>query len=209
MTAVGTDVAHGMAAAMTVHVRPVIALTDDEFLSLCRLNENLRLERTARGDLVIMTPTGWETGRRNAAIVAQLAQWATRDGTGVATDASPGFRLANGAVRAPDAAWVAKTHLVELTADQRRRFLPLSPDFVIELRSPTDQLSDLQAKMAEYVDNGTRLGWLIDPEEERVYTYQPGRTVECLERPAEVSGDPVLPGFVLDLREIWEPPLPG
>lgn len=188
---------------LTVHLRPVINLTDGEFFEFCQLNRDLRFERTAHGDLVIMTPTGWNTSRRNAKIVAQLEVWATREGSGVASDSSGGFRLPNGAVRAPDAAWVARSRLLALTADQTATFLPLCPDFVVELRSPSDDLRDLQVKMEEYRDNGARLGWLIDPEERRVHVYRLDGGVTCLEQPAEISGDPVLPGFVLDLRDLW------
>ena len=133
----------------------------------------------------------------------QLRLWAKRDGTGTTFGSSTGFRLPNKAVRSPDAAWVRKSRLAKLTAKQKKKFLPLCLDFAIELRSPTDSLSILQDKMQEYLDNGAQLGWLIDPERKRVYIYRPQAPIEQLERPETVSGDPVLAGFVLDLREVW------
>jgi Uma2 family endonuclease len=188
---------------LIVYLRPVLELTDDQFFELCQINRDLRIERTARGELVIMPPTGWKTGERNAEITLQLRTWAKQDGTGVVTDSSAGFKLPNGADRSPDAAWIRHERLVTLTPEQKEKFLPLCPDFVIELRSPTDSLTLLQSKMQEYLDNGAQLGWLIDPIQWRVYVYRPQLLVEILENPDTVSGDPVLPGFTLDLREIW------
>ncbi|MBI3798530.1 MAG: Uma2 family endonuclease [Deltaproteobacteria bacterium] len=188
---------------ITVYLRPVVELTDDQFFEFCQINRDLRIERTARGELLIMPPTGWETSGDNAEITMQLRVWAKRDGTGTSTDSSGGFKLPNGATRSPDAAWITHSRLAALTAEQRKKFLPLCPDFALELRSPTDSLTALQAKMQEYLDNGARLGWLIDPEQRRVYVYRPQTPIEILENPETVSGDPVLPGFILDLREIW------
>jgi len=177
---------------------------DEELFDLCSRNPELRIERTAEGKLIVMTPAGWESSHRNLEIALALGAWAKRDGTGVASDSS-GFLLPNGAMRSPDAAWVVRSRLAEIPPEAKRRFLPLCPDFVVELRSPSDSLDELQAKMEEYRVNGARLGWLIDPEERRVYVYRPERPVEALDRPGEVSGDPELPGFVLDLAAIWEP----
>ena len=137
----------------------------------------------------------------------QVWAWSERDGTGAAFDSNGGFVLPNGAMRAPDAAWVRRERLAELTAEQKRKFLPLCPDFVVELRSPTDPLAKIQTKMQEYLENGARLGWLIDPEERKVHVYRPGEPVRILENHEKVSGDPVLSGFFLDLRRIWEPGL--
>jgi Uma2 family endonuclease len=192
---------------MVLHTHPALDMDEEQFFEFCQQNKDLRMERTAEGDLEVMPPTGWETGNRNAWIVAQLASWAVQDDTGAATDSSGGYRLPNGAVRAPDAAWVRRERLAELTPEQKQKFLPLCPDFVIELRSPTDSLAIIQAKMQEYGENGARLGWLIDPEERKVHVYRPGETPHLLENPVEVSGEPVLPGFTLDLRRIWEPRL--
>jgi Uma2 family endonuclease len=188
---------------ITMHLRPVIEMTDDQFFEFCQLNRDLRIERTAQGELLIMPPTGGETGERNAEITMQLRLWAKRDGTGTTFDSSSGFVFPNGAIRSPDAAWTAHSRLATLTTEQKKKFLPLCPDFALELRSPTDSLVTLQAKMQEYLDNGTLLGWLIDSEQRRVYVYRPQTLVEILENPETVSGDPVLPGFTLDLREIW------
>ncbi len=188
---------------IVLRLRPALDLTEEQFFELCQINRELWIERNAEGQLVIMAPAGWETADREAEITMQLRQWAKRDQTGVVTSSAAGFRLPNGAVRAPDAARVLKTRLATVPPEQRKQFLPLCPDFVLELRSPTDRLQDLQAKMVEYVANGARLGWLLDPEARQVYVYRPGAAVERLEGPETIAGDPVLPGFVLDLKEIW------
>ncbi len=188
---------------VVLRLRPAVELSEDQFFELCQINRELWIERNAEGELLIMPPAGWETGDRNAEITMQLRQWAKRDGTGVATDSSGGYRLPNTAVRAPDAAWIRRSRVAEIPPGQRQKFIPACPDFVLELRSPSDTLRDLQRKMQEYVDNGAQLGWLLDPEPRHVYVYRPGAPVERLENPETVSGDPVLPGFSLDLREIW------
>jgi Uma2 family endonuclease len=189
---------------LVLHLRPALEMSDEQFFQFCQLNQDLRIERTAEGDLEIMPPTGWESGHRNAGIVAQLWTWALQDGTGVVSDSSGGFTLPNGAVRAPDAAWVRKSRLRGLTAEQKERFLPLCPDFVIELRSPSDQLTVLTNKMREYIENGAVLGWLIDAPDRRVYVYRPNAAVERLDQPAALSGEPELPGFTLDLKLVWD-----
>lgn len=191
--------------ALQVHLRPVLQLSDDELLELCRINKELHIERTAEGDLEIMSPAGLESSHRNVLILLALGLWAEKDGRGVVTDSSGGFLLPNGAMRAPDAAWVLRSRLETVPSEQRKKFLPLAPDFVVELRSPSDSPQKLAAKMEEYRDQGTRLGWLIEPEERRVSIYRPGQSVEVLETPAEVEGDPELPGFVLQLEKIWQP----
>ncbi|MCS7080064.1 MAG: Uma2 family endonuclease [Chloracidobacterium sp.] len=194
------------ATGLRLRLGPELRFTDEQFERLCRQNRDLRIEMTAEGDLILMPPTGWMTGDRNAEITMQLRLWAKRDGTGVATDSSTGFTLPNGAKRSPDAAWVLRERLAALTPEQREGFLPLCPDFVVELRSRTDALADLHEKMTEYIRNGARLGWLIDPETQTVYVYRPEAEVVVLERPMALPGDPELPGFVLDLTEIWTPP---
>ncbi len=186
-----------------LHFQPVIEVSDEEFYAFCRLNRDVCIERNAQGDVIIMPPAGGETSERNAEITMQLRFWAKGDGTGASFDSSGGFRLPNGAVRSPDAAWIEHTRLNALSLRDRRRFVPLCPDFVIELRSESDQLAPLQEKMQEYLDNGLGLGWLIDPYTERVYVYRSGLPIEELERPSRISGDPVLRGFELDLDEIW------
>jgi Uma2 family endonuclease len=187
----------------TVHVRPVINLDDEQFYELCQLNRDLRMERNAQGDVVIMPPVGGETSDQNAEITMQLRLWAKRDARGTTFDSSGGFLLPNGTVRSPDASWIEKARLEALDAEERQRFIPLCPSFVIELRSPTDRLRHLQEKMQEYLDNGTRLGWLIDPQEKRVHVYRPHLPAAVVDGPSQIAGDPVLPGFVLDLSEIW------
>jgi Uma2 family endonuclease len=180
-----------------------LRLSDAELLELCRRNPELRIERTAEGDLIVMSPVGGESARRNARLVAALVNWADEDSTGVVYDSSGGFILPNGAMRSPDAAWVPKSRLSGLSEEQREGFLPLCPDFVIELRSPSDTLGDLRAKMEAYVAGGAGLGWLIDPAERRVYVYRAGAEVEVLEDHRRLSASPELPGFVLDLELIW------
>ncbi|HJR07693.1 MAG TPA: Uma2 family endonuclease [Pyrinomonadaceae bacterium] len=180
-----------------------LGLTDEKFLELCLDNPNLRLEMTAKGELIVIGPASSETGRRNAGLTFRLCQWAEQDGTGICFDSSACFTFPNGAKLSPDASWVRRDRYEALTEDERERFAPLCPDFVIELRSKTDRLSRLQSKMSEYIANGARLGWLIDPAARRVYVYRPDHETETLDAPDEIAGDPVLPNFRLQLREIW------
>ena len=188
---------------LIVQMEPVLHLTEDAFFEFCQINRDLRIERNAFGELIIMPPTGGKTGERNAEITMQLGVWAKRDGTGTLFESSCGFQLPNDSVRSPDASWVRQSRLNALSPEQREKFLPLCPDFVIELRSPTDSPLALQEKMQEYTDNGTQLGWLIDPAQRRIYVYRPQASVQTLDNPETLSGDPVLAGFTLDLREIW------
>jgi Uma2 family endonuclease len=189
---------------LTVRLLPVVNLTDDQLYEFCQINSELRIERTAEGDLLIMPPAVWETSHQNSEVNLQLGVWAKQDNTGLVSDSSGGFLLPNGAMRSPDAAWVRRSRLSGLSRAQRQKFLPLCPDFVIELRSPSDSLRSLQAKMEEYIENGAQLGWLLDSQRRRVYVYRPQRQVETLEDPATLAGDPELPGFTLDMREIWK-----
>ena len=181
-------------------------LTDDLLLELSSLNEALRLEKNAKGELEILPPAHSPTGRKNSRVTARLDNWAESDERGEAYDSSAGFTLPNGAVRSPDASWILKTRLEELTQEQRQGFWRICPDFVIEIRSSSDTLRGLQRKMEEYIENGVRLGWLIDSldQRRRVYVYRPGSEVEILEGPESLSGEPELPGFILDLQFIWE-----
>lgn len=190
---------------LILNAGPDVALTNEQFFRLCLANRDLRLERSAKGDLIVMPPSGGKTGARNSNMVMQVAAWAQIDGSGVSFDSSTGFELPNGAMRSPDVAWVRRTRLARLTAEQKERFLPLCPDFVVELLSPSDSLSMTQEKLEEYLANGAQLGWLIDPTPRRVYVYRPGAAVEPLDNPMHLAGDPVLPGFALDLAPIWEP----
>ena len=186
-----------------VRIRPVGLFSDEQFYEFCRLNSDLDIERTAQGDLLIMAPASFRSSHINLRIVLQLGRWAERDGTGVATESSGGFILPNSAMRAPDAAWIRRNRLTTVPQEQQDRFLPLCPDFAIELRSPSDTLDAARAKMSEYLDNGLRLGWLIDPFARRVYVYRPGADVDVLDDPDGVDGAPVLPGFRLNLGRIW------
>ena len=191
-----------MPYSLVINVKSV-GLTDRQFYQLCRDNPDLRLELTARKDLILMAPTGSKTGWRNSRLNHRLVSWAEDDGTGLTFDSSTGFTLPNGAKRSPDAAWVRRERWDALTEAEQEEFAPICPDFVLELRSPRDLLSTLQAKMSEYLENGAQLGWLIDPQHRQVFVYRPAQPVECLESPTTVSGDPLLPGFVLNLLEIW------
>ena len=188
---------------LVVRLRPAIELTEDQFFEFCQINSELRFERTAEGELLIMTPEGGETGARSGDITMQLGIWAKKDGTGVFFGSSTGFRLPDTSMRAPDAAWMLRSRWEQIRPEERRKFIPACPDFVLELRSPSDTLRDQQDKMERYLRNGARLGWLLDPEPRHVYVYRPGAPVERLENPENVSGDPLLPGFVLDLQDIW------
>ncbi len=180
-----------------------VQLTDEQFMLLCRENPELRLEMTAQHELVIMPPTGSKTGWRNSKLTQRLANWAETDGTGLVFDSSTGFRLPNGAKRSPDVSWLRRARWEALTEAQQNGFAPLCPDFVVELRSQQDQLSVLQEKMQEYLATGAQLGWLIDPLEKRVHIYRSKQTVEIRNDPASLDGEVVLPGFVLDVRELW------
>lgn len=189
--------------ALTVNLESVIEMTDEQFFKLCQANRDLRFERTAKGELIIMPPTGGETGNRNGKITQQLFNWTDADGSGIAFDSSTCFKLPNGADRSPDAAWIKLEKWNTLTDEQKEKFPPISPDFVIELLSPSDSLKVTQEKMREYIDNGVRLGILINRKSRQVEIYKSGKEVEVLDSPATVSGEDVLKGFVLNLGMIW------
>ncbi|WP_293152063.1 MULTISPECIES: Uma2 family endonuclease [unclassified Microcoleus] len=181
-----------------------LLVTGEQFEALTLANPDLRLERTAQGELIVNPPTGGESGNSNLSISGQLDRWCElNEDLGKGFDSSTGFILPNGARRSPDASWVSRTRWEALTAKERKGFVPLCPEFVVELRSASDSLSTLQAKMREYIDNGERLGWLIDPQNRRVEIYRQQAEVEILINPAELSGEDVLPGFVLNLRRVW------
>ncbi len=186
-----------------LNMPPVAKLTDEQFYQLCQANRDLRFERNETGDLIIMSPTGGETSNRNGRLIQQLFNWSDRDNTGIAFDSSGGFKLPNNADRSPDAAWIPLEKWNALTLEQKQKFLPLCPDFIIELRSPSDSLKTLQDKMQEYMENGTRLGWLINPQDKQVEIYRQDREVEVLNSPNSLSGENVLPGFILNLELIW------
>jgi len=178
-------------------------ITAEQFEEICRKYRDLRLELTSSGELIVMPPTGMETGVRNADLTYQLMAWSKKDGTGVCCDSSTLFTLPNNALRSPDASWVGREKWDSLTAQQKVSFAPICPDFVVELRSKSDRLAVLFNKMSEYIANGASLGWLIDPTTRRVYVYRPGEEVVVLDNPETVSGDPLLPGFNLNLTELW------
>ena len=191
---------------IVLRLSPVIELTKDQFLAFCEMNDTVRIERTAGGELEIMPPVDLYTGNKELDIAAQLRNWTRRGGRGIAFGPSAGFILPNGAVRSPDAARISKSRLAKLTTEDKRGFGHICPDFVIELRSQSDSLAALKAKMEEYMENGARLGWLIDPQNRRVYVYRPDSEIETLENPENVSAEPELKAFALDLNEIWAQP---
>jgi Uma2 family endonuclease len=188
---------------LPLRLQPATRMSDDALYEFCRMNRDLRIERTKEGEIVIMAPTGAETGRRNFELIVAFGLWVRSDGSGVGFDSSTGFILPNGAERSPDLAWVKRERWDALTDEQRRKFAPLCPDFVIELRSPSDDLDELKVKMIEYVENGAALGWLIDPDERRVYVYRPSLKAECLETPSQISGEPLLPGLSIETKILW------
>ncbi|QSJ16724.1 Uma2 family endonuclease [Nostoc sp. UHCC 0702] len=188
---------------IVLQLQPAITMTDDQFYEFCQLNLDFRIERNAAGELIIMPPTGSETDQCNFDIIVQLGIWTKQDGTGVGFGSSGGFTLPNGAVKSPDAAWIKRTRWEAIPSEQRKKFAPICPEFVIELRSDSDSLQVLQDKMQEYIDNGTQLGWLIDRKQRQVFIYRPNTTVEVLDKPKTLSGELLLPGFVLDLSQIW------
>jgi Uma2 family endonuclease len=189
--------------ALTVNLQSVLELTDEQFFNLCQANRDLRFERTATGELIIMPPTGGETGNKNARITQQLMNWTDADGTGIAFDSSTGFKLPNGADRSPDASWIKLKRWDALTQEEKQKFPPICPDFVVELLSPSDSLKVAQEKMREYIDNGVRLGWLINRKSREVEIYRIGQEVEVLGSPVSLSGEDVLPRFVLNLEAVW------
>ncbi|MCX5961975.1 MAG: Uma2 family endonuclease [Cyanobacteria bacterium] len=181
------------------------AITDEEFEKICRENRDRKFERTAQGELVIMSLTGGSTGERNAELNGQLWLWNRQAKLGHIYDSSTGFRLPNGAIQSPDAAWVSQSRWDALTPEQRKKWVPLCPDFVVELKSPSDDIADLQTKMLEYQENGLKLGWLIDPDRQLVEVYQADRSMELLSNPEEISADEIMAGFVLKLAGILTP----
>jgi len=193
---------HDVGPLFTVNFKS-IRLTDAQFEQLCSDNRDLRLELTFEGELIVMPPAGSKTGLRNARLNQRLANWADIDGSGVCFDSSTGFTLPNGAKYSPDSAWINRHRWDALTTEEQEGFAPLCPDFVIELRSHSDGLSRLRNKMQEYIENGAHLAWLIDPIKRQVYIYRQAQDVEVPADPETISGDPLLPGFTLQLAEIW------
>ncbi|WP_353260250.1 Uma2 family endonuclease [Prochlorothrix hollandica] len=188
---------------VTLTLPPALRLSDRTFEELCHHNPTLRLERTAQGDLIAMTPAGSETGSRNADLLGQLWYWNHQTKRGIVFDSSAGFTLPNRAIRSPDAAWIEKSRWAAIPLEQRQKFAPICPDFVLELKSPSDDLPPLQGKLEEYIANGAQLGWLIDPSLKTVHCYRPKHPPDLLQNPKSLSGSPLLPNFTLDLTLIW------
>jgi Uma2 family endonuclease len=181
-----------------------LRLTDDEFFDFCVRNKGWRIERAANGNIEIMLPAGCAGSSGNAELTFQFKLWARKEGTGRVFDCSAGFKLPNRAVRSPDVAWVRKSRLKAFSRAAKEKFLPLCPDFVLELRSPSDRYAALQRKMEEYIRYGARLGWLLEPNSKEVSIYRPGERPEILVDPEELSGESVLKGFILDVQAVWE-----
>lgn len=183
---------------------PFFKMSDEQFFDFCQSNRDVRIERSSQGEVIIMPPTGWETGDKNAEITTQLRNWTKQNGRGKSADSSAGYKMPNGAIMSPDASWISNERLEKISPDKRRKFLPLAPDFVIELRSESDSLAKLKEKMQEYIENGVSLGWLIDAGERKIYVYRPNNETEILENPSEISGEPLLQDFTLNLEDIWD-----
>jgi Uma2 family endonuclease len=192
-----------MVALPPIRIPPRLKVTDEQFIQLVRVNPELRMERTAEGELIVMPPMGSEGGSYNAELTTDLAIWNRQTQLGIAFDSSTGFRLPNGATRSPDSAWITKERWHSLTPEQRKGFAPICPDFVLELASVTDDIEELRAKMQEYINNGCRLGWLIDPRTQQVEIYRPDQLVEVLNAVYTLSGEDVLPGFILNLELVF------
>lgn len=189
--------------AFTISLEPAIHMTDEQFYQLCQANPDVKFERNANGDLIIMAPTGGETGSYNAEIISDFVIWNRQTQLGKVFDSSTCFKLPKGGDRSPDVAWVAIERWNQLSLEQQRKFPPIAPDFVLELLSPTDSLEKTQAKMQEYMDNGVRLGWLLDRDRCVAEIYRINQPVEALTNPAQLAGEDVLPGFSLNMSIVW------
>ena len=187
----------------TFLIRAERPMDDDEYFEFCAKNSELHIEREANGEIIIMPPTGFETGYRNNEVSSQLRNWARVDGRGVALGSNTEYVLPNGAARAPDASWILKSRLAGFTKEQKKRFLPVCPDFVGELISPTDRLPGVKAKMREWMENGAALGWLIDPDRRSVHVYRPQREPDVLVDIDHLDGEGPVAGFRLELPDIW------
>lgn len=193
-----------LSSPIVLQMPPELQMTDEQFFEFCQINRDLRIERNKLGEISIMPPTGSKTGNRENNILGQLWVWSEQDGTGITFSSSTGFKLSTGAERSPDASWIKLDRWNTLSSEQQQLFAPICPDFVVELRSSSDNLKPLQEKMVEYLQEpGIQLGWLIDRKHQKVYIYRPGLEVESLDNPATVSGEGVLPGFVLNMSKIW------
>ena len=198
-----TLIVQATTAPLTIDLPSIMPMTEEQFYEFCLSNRDLRIERNSSGEVIVMPPAFSDTGNRNFNIAVQLGSWAERDGTGLGFDSSAGFTLPNGATRSPDAAWIKLVRWNQLTEKQKASFAPICPDFVIELRSASDTISSLQTKMAEYLANGTILGWLIDRKNRQVYIYRPDQEPVILNDPQRVNGNPEMPGFEMVMAKIW------
>lgn len=189
--------------SVILNLEPLLHLTDEQFLAICRANPELKFEQNAKGELIAVAPAGGETGSYNSELNADFVIWNRRSQLGVVFDSSTCFKFANTAKRSPDVAWIAKERWEALPLEERKKFPAIAPDFVLELLSPSDSLPEIQAKLREYMENGVRLGWLIDPAEQYVEIYRQGQPVEIRRSPTTLSGEDVLPGFTLTLSSLW------
>jgi len=189
--------------AITVNLNPIIQLNENQFYQLCRENPEVKFERNIKGEILIMSPTGGGTGKRNFEIGIEFGIWNRQTKLGVCFDSSTCFKLPNGANRSPDVAWIQNDRWNSLTAEEQEKFPPIAPDFVLELMSPSDSLPETQAKMQEYINNGVKLGWLINRKMRQVEIYRLGKPIEILDFPQQLSGEDVLTGFILDMQIIW------
>ena len=187
----------------TINFDVITKINDEQFYQLCRYNPELNLERNAKGEIIIMSPTGGETGKLNSELNVDLGIWNRQHKLGVIFDSSTCFKLPKGSNRSPDVAYIKKERWDKLTDQEKTKFPPIAPDFVLELMSKTDSLKDTQEKMQEYMDNGVKLGWLINPEKKQVEIYRQGQEKEVLDHPQTISGEEILPEFILDLTLIW------
>lgn len=189
----------------TLNLKPLAnQITVEHFEQLCRLNPELKLETNHQGELIIMSPTGYETGKNNADLLIQLGIWNRQYQLGIVCDSSTGFILPNGAIRSPDISWIAQARVAQFSKEEKTKFLPLPPDFALELMSPSDQLKTTQAKVSEYRDNGVKLAWLINPQQQQVEIYRLDKPVEVVNKPSSLSGEDILPNLVIELDFIWQ-----
>ena len=189
--------------AITVNLNPIIQLNENQFYQLCRENPEVKVERNVKGEILIMSPTGGGTGKRNFEIGIEFGIWNRQTKLGVCFDSSTCFKLPNGANRSPDVAWIKNDRWNALTPEEQEKFPPIAPDFVLELMSPSDSLPETQAKMQEYINNGVKLGWLINRKMRQVEIYRLGKAVEILDFPQQLLGEDILTGFILDMQIIW------
>lgn len=189
--------------AYTINFDVITKINDEQFFQLCRNNPELKLEQNQDGEIIIMSPTGGETGKRNANLIIDFGIWNRRKKLGQIFDSSTGFKLPLGSKRSPDVAYIQQERWDKLTQEEKEKFPPIAPDFVLELKSKTDSLKQVQKKMEEYMDNGVKLGWLINPEKKQVEVYRQEQEKEVLDNPQILSGEDILPEFRLDLALIW------